>query len=54
MTESEIYRSLGMLTKHKERWEESLPYVASLLTPDSVKVKAKALCNANLCSSSSA
>ena len=32
-----------MLTKHKERWEESLPYVASLLISDSVKIKAKAL-----------
>lgn len=43
MTESEIYKSLGVLTKHKERWEESLPDVASLLSSDSVKIRAKAL-----------
>lgn len=43
MTESELYRELGVLTKSKERWEESIPYVASLLTYDSVKIKAKAL-----------
>jgi HEAT repeat protein len=36
-------KSLGELTKSKERWEESIPYVASLLASDSVKIQAKAL-----------
>lgn len=43
MTDSELYKELGTLTKDRERWEESIPYVASLLEHDSVKIKAKAL-----------
>ena len=43
MSESEIYKELGTLTKRKERWEESIPYVSSLLVSDSMKIKAKAL-----------
>ena len=43
MNESEAYKELGALTKSKERWEESIPYVASLLTSESVKIQAKAL-----------
>ncbi len=43
MSEPETYKELGELTKCKERWEESIPYVASLLTSDSVKILAKAL-----------
>ena len=43
MTETEIYKALGVLTRQKELWEESIPYVASLLVHDSVKIKAKAL-----------
>ena len=43
MTESELYKELGILTKHKDRWKESIPYVSSLLTHDSVKIQAKAL-----------
>ena len=43
MSESETYKELGALTKCKERWEECIPYVASLLTSDSVKIQAKAL-----------
>ncbi len=43
MTEAELYKDLGALTKDRERWEESIPYVASLLKQDSVKIKAKAL-----------
>lgn len=31
MTESEIYKELGVLTKSKDRWEENIPYVTSLL-----------------------
>ena len=43
MNESELYKELGTLTKDKERWETSIPYVSSLLTHDSVKIQAKAL-----------
>ena len=43
MTETELYKNLGALTKDKERWEVSVPYVATLLEHDSVKIKAKAL-----------
>ena len=43
MTEVELYKELGALTKNKEKWEESIPYVSSLLTDNSVKIQAKAL-----------
>ena len=43
MNETELYKELGILTKDKERWEESIPYVASLLSHESVKIQAKAL-----------
>ena len=43
MTEAELYKELGMLTKNKDAWEENIPYVASLLASDSVKIRAKAL-----------
>jgi HEAT repeat protein len=43
MTETELYKELGALTKDKDRWKESIPYVSSLLTHDSVKIQAKAL-----------
>ena len=43
MTEAELYKELGALTKNKEKWKESIPYVFSLLTYDSVKIQAKAL-----------
>ena len=43
MTESELYKELGALTKEKDRWKESIPHVSSLLTHDSVKIQAKAL-----------
>ena len=43
MTESELYKELGKLTKNKGRWKESIPYVSSLLTHESVKIRAKAL-----------
>ena len=43
MTESELYKSLGALTKDKELWEENIPLVASLLTSDSTRILAKAL-----------
>ena len=43
VNESELYKELGTLTKDRERWETSIPYVSSLLTHDSVKIQAKAL-----------
>ena len=43
MNDSELYHQLAELTKNKETWEESIPYVSSLLTHDSEKIKAKAL-----------
>lgn len=43
LNESELYKELGVLTKEKDKWEESIPYVSSLLSHDSVKIKAKAL-----------
>lgn len=54
ITETELYKdrdrsganvlsNLGTLTRQKERWEESIPYVATLLEHDFLKIKAKAL-----------
>ena len=43
MTEAELYKELGALTKEKDRWAERIPYVSSLLTHESVKIQAKAL-----------
>ena len=43
MTEQELYKELGTLTKEKDRWEESIPYVSSLLDHESLKIRAKAL-----------
>ena len=43
MTESELYRELGALTKRKDEWETNIPYVSSLLNHESVKIQAKAL-----------
>lgn len=43
MNASELYKELGILTKDKERWEESISYVSSLLSHESVKIQAKAL-----------
>ena len=43
MTESELYKELGILTKDKDKWKESIPYVSSLLAHESVKIQAKAL-----------
>ena len=42
MNEAELYKELGVLTKDRDRWEESIPYLASLLSHDSVKIRAKA------------
>ena len=43
MNESELYKELGILTKDRNQWEEKIPYVSSLLSSGSVKIKAKAL-----------
>ncbi|MBP3459583.1 MAG: HEAT repeat domain-containing protein [Lachnospiraceae bacterium] len=43
MSESELYKELGILTKDKDKWEENIPYVSTLLTHESVKIRAKAL-----------
>ena len=43
MNESDLYKELGVLTKDKSRWEENIPYVATLLSNESIKIKAKAL-----------
>ncbi len=43
MNESELYKELGILTDDKDRWEDSIPYVSSLLSHESVKIQAKAL-----------
>ena len=42
-TVSELYKALGELTKDRDRWEESIPFVASLLNHESVRIQAKAL-----------
>lgn len=43
MTESELYRALGSLTKNTAEWEAAVPFVSSQLASDSVKIRAKAL-----------
>ena len=43
MTETELYKELGMLTRHRDQWEASIPYVLSLLNSDSTKIQAKSL-----------
>ncbi len=43
LTDVELYKSLGVLTRSKAQWEENIPYVASLLAFETTKIKAKAL-----------
>ena len=43
LNEAELYKELSVLTKDKDKWEESIPYVSSLLSHDSTKIQAKAL-----------
>ena len=43
MTEPELYKELGTLTKHRDQWEANIPRVLSLLNSDSTKIQAKAL-----------
>lgn len=43
MNESELYKELGILTNDRDKWEENIPFVSSLLSHTSVKIQAKAL-----------
>lgn len=43
LNESALYKELGILTRDRERWKESIAYVSSLLTHASVKIQAKAV-----------
>lgn len=43
MNESELYKELVSLTDDREKWEDSIPYVSSLLNHGSVRIQAKAL-----------
>ena len=43
MTGSELYKELGTLTKNRDEWETRIPFVASLLTSGSLRIRAKAL-----------
>ena len=43
MNESDLYKELGKMTKEKNRWNECIPYVSSLLSHESVRIQAKAL-----------
>jgi hypothetical protein len=43
MTESELYKELGALTKRKGEWVAKILWVALLLSGKSVKIQAKAL-----------
>ena len=43
MTETELYKELSRLMKHKDEWKERIPSVAALLNCDSAKIQAKAL-----------
>ena len=43
MTEADLYKDLGILTKEKDRWKESIPYLSSLLAHESAKIQAKSL-----------
>ena len=36
-TDAELYKEFGALTKDRARWEESIPYVASLRSEGTVK-----------------
>lgn len=43
MNETGLYKELGTLTKEKDKWEGSIPYLSSLLAHESAKIRAKAL-----------
>ena len=43
MRESDLYKELGVLTKDKSRWAESVPYLSSLISHASGRIQAKSL-----------
>ena len=43
MKDSDLYKELGALTKDQARWEASIPYVSSLLSAESERIRAKGL-----------
>ena len=43
LTETDLYKKLGLLTKNKDEWESSISDVAGLLKSESSKIQAKAL-----------
>ena len=43
LNELDLYRELGILTKNRDMWKGSIPYVSSLLTHESERIQAKAL-----------
>ena len=43
LSESELYKELGLLTKDKGRWKDQILFVSSLLAHESLKIQAKAL-----------
>lgn len=43
MIEAELYKELGALTREKDRWEESILFLFSLLKHESERIQAKAL-----------
>ena len=43
ISDPELYKRLAELTRSKELWRESIPYVASLLENQSPRITAKAL-----------
>ena len=43
LNDSDLYKELGALTKDKDKWEENISYVSSLLDHESIRIQAKAL-----------
>ena len=43
LNELDLYRELGILTKNRDMWKGSIPYVSSLLTHETERIQAKAL-----------
>ena len=39
MGESELYKELGILTRDKDKWQDSIPYIAALLSHESLKIQ---------------
>ena len=43
MRDDALYRELGVLTRDRDKWKTQIPYVSSLLTHESDRIRAKAL-----------